>query len=412
MLEVNYTDPTLTDADKKAYEAKRANVFKGTIAVCAIYGALAFGMLLLVLFTQTGKQVLTDAMLPFTATFVAGTMLIIIFLIINIVKFEPTRLPRADYDATVCPDYWLLEKTPVDELEALNGKSRNLMRYRCRPDPKIFKMQGTSLVNADSDVTNWLYGGTTVYLTNEVVRKGPAQNLVFTTVAGKSDVTDVAVELSCPERAAEGYTNEVELSNPSGSWEGAQTVQVKMFVKAPNGNASMEFFIFEYDGGNRKFSSTVTTVTGDWAEVSFSYTLQYKKPSKVTFRIDNNCDWDTSRRIQITGIRMTQPTNTKTWKNQYGHWLGTQQDGVPMKSLSSASTGPGGYLYSNLSIMYPSINSGTGNGKVQCDMVYPAFLANLDLNKYPDTPNAIRCSYATTCGMPWSSACPAHTAPS
>lgn len=44
--------------------------------------------------------------------------------------------------------------------------------------------------------------------------------------------------------------------------------------------------------------------------------------------------------------------------------------------------------------------------KVDCKKLYPTFMSLYDVKTNPDTQNALRCAYASTCSIPWSSVCP------
>lgn len=60
--------------------------------------------------------------------------------------------------------------------------------------------------------------------------------------------------------------------------------------------------------------------------------------------------------------------------------------------------------------MYGEANSVVPNEptkvKLNCSMLYPQFMALKDLQNNPDSKNAMRCAYAKTCSLPWSSICP------
>lgn len=44
--------------------------------------------------------------------------------------------------------------------------------------------------------------------------------------------------------------------------------------------------------------------------------------------------------------------------------------------------------------------------KVDCKKMYPTYMSLYDVKQNPDNQNALRCAYATTCSIPWSSVCP------
>lgn len=133
----------LSDAELKAYETKKASWFKGTIAVCVVYGVFAVALLAIALFDARGRQFLSEDLLPFTITFVAGMILVIILLVIQITTFKPKKLENILYDREVCPDYW--KAVPATEAEMSNiasddNSEKHLMKIKCIPDPDVFAL--------------------------------------------------------------------------------------------------------------------------------------------------------------------------------------------------------------------------------------------------------------------------------
>lgn len=45
-------------------------------------------------------------------------------------------------------------------------------------------------------------------------------------------------------------------------------------------------------------------------------------------------------------------------------------------------------------------------GKLNCNMLYPDLMSAADRAAFPETPHRMRCQYARTCGINWTSACP------
>ena len=136
---VKYSD--LTEAELKAYRIDKKRFFKGTIAVCVVYGVFAALLLAVAFFDSRGRQILSEDLLPFVITFVVATILIIIFLVIQVATFKPKRLQQGVYDQDMCPDYWVLKETPWMDLNSNTVASdldKELMKYRCEPDPAVF----------------------------------------------------------------------------------------------------------------------------------------------------------------------------------------------------------------------------------------------------------------------------------
>jgi hypothetical protein len=130
----------LTDAELKAYQVNKAKWFKGTIAVCVVYGVLALILLFVAIFDLRGRQLLSDNFMPFTVTFVGGMIVVIILLVIQITTFKPKAFNKSVYDKDVCPDYWKAE-AEKNELPATTETSdQYLMRTKCVPDTSVFDM--------------------------------------------------------------------------------------------------------------------------------------------------------------------------------------------------------------------------------------------------------------------------------
>ena len=130
----------LTDAELKAYQINKAKWFKGTIAVCVVYGVFAILLLMLAMFNDQGRQILSEGLLPFTITFVGGMIVVIILLIIQITTFKPKTFQRSLYDRDMCPDYWkaVPANTETDIPSTANTSDQYLMKVKCVPDPEVF----------------------------------------------------------------------------------------------------------------------------------------------------------------------------------------------------------------------------------------------------------------------------------
>lgn len=133
--------PEATSEDLERFKVAKQNLFKGTIAVCVIYGVFALALLLLTLFYQPARNILGESMLTFVATLVGGMIFIIIILVIQVVTFKPLMFSKDIYDADMCPDYWKLQKLSQAEMDALPQElaadQKMLMSYKCVPDTDI-----------------------------------------------------------------------------------------------------------------------------------------------------------------------------------------------------------------------------------------------------------------------------------
>lgn len=120
------------------YEIKRVSLFKGTIAVCAVYGTIALIILLITIFTEFGKTVLADTMFAFTTTFIAGMILIVVILGISVSMYKMPDTDFSTYNTLSCPDYYTLEKEAVSNLGSYNTGIKNKMTYKCVADTNVW----------------------------------------------------------------------------------------------------------------------------------------------------------------------------------------------------------------------------------------------------------------------------------
>jgi hypothetical protein len=125
----------LTPSQQALYKSRRASYFKGTIAVCVIYGTLSLFLFVLAIASVKGRELLANDLLSFTVTFIAGMILIIIVLTLQVLNFKPPNYTGEDPAAMVCPDYWTLKETPKYVLDNVtNSEEKYLMQYMCQND--------------------------------------------------------------------------------------------------------------------------------------------------------------------------------------------------------------------------------------------------------------------------------------
>ena len=154
-------NPKLSAEDIKSYKVKKAQLFKFTVALCAIYGVIAFILLMITLFTSQGNLIFTQEIRPFTITFIGGIIFVIILLIIQIMSFKPIALTVNSYDRDICPDFWKLTPTPNNDpsLTAADAATKGLYQYQCTPDTSVYPSSTISstktlnLTNLDSTDT-------------------------------------------------------------------------------------------------------------------------------------------------------------------------------------------------------------------------------------------------------------------
>lgn len=122
----------------QVYNTKRSAMFKGTIAVCVIYGLFFLGILGMTAFTEMGRSLFAERLLPFTITMLAGTGAVVVLLLISIFTFKPTHVPLISYSQTACPDYWTFQTTPAATIQKmLDPSARFTAAYQCTVNQNV-----------------------------------------------------------------------------------------------------------------------------------------------------------------------------------------------------------------------------------------------------------------------------------
>jgi hypothetical protein len=176
-------NPKLSAEDIKSYKVKKAQLFKFTVAICAIYGVIAFILLMITLFTSQGNLIFTQEIRPFTITFIGGIIFVIILLIIQIMSFKPIALTVNSYDRDICPDFWKLTPTPSSDttLSSANAETKGLYQYQCTPDTSIYN---TYIPNSTGSSVN-AYGQTIVG-----TAEGSQSTTKYLTLSANTESTD------------------------------------------------------------------------------------------------------------------------------------------------------------------------------------------------------------------------------
>jgi hypothetical protein len=137
---------------EKEYEVNRGRMFKGTIAVSVTYGVIALFLVVLMFLSERTKQVLGIDLFAFSVTFIAGVLLIVTLLVIQILTFKKEK-PTLPTDLYQCPDYWELSETPPELVQRFPENVRAFVQYRCTPKPGVYdsRMMKTTLPSADTN---------------------------------------------------------------------------------------------------------------------------------------------------------------------------------------------------------------------------------------------------------------------
>lgn len=130
-------DQNFTEAENKAFQAKKKSMYKGTMAVCIVYGVLALGLGLIAMLSQSGKMMLTTQFNVFVITLVVGILLIIGLMAFTIAVAKPTKMETSVYERDACPDYWKLQPTEQAKLDAMDTNSRFVGQNVCIRDTNV-----------------------------------------------------------------------------------------------------------------------------------------------------------------------------------------------------------------------------------------------------------------------------------
>jgi hypothetical protein len=99
------------DRELRLFEQEKMDLYKGTFVVCIVYGLSAFILLVVILFTEWGKEFIYDKFAPAVITYILGSLVIVIYLLNAIFSIKPRKV-GTDFDSDsnlMCPDYWRLE---------------------------------------------------------------------------------------------------------------------------------------------------------------------------------------------------------------------------------------------------------------------------------------------------------------
>lgn len=129
---------------KEHNKVQRIRKFKGSIAITIIYAIFILLISIAGLVSTSAREIIFVQNRAFTVTFITGTVIIIIIMLINLFnkKKEPETLPPSSKysgERLECPDFWVLKETPKAELENIPDSAiRQKLKYYCE-DPRAPK---------------------------------------------------------------------------------------------------------------------------------------------------------------------------------------------------------------------------------------------------------------------------------
>ena len=119
-------------AEDKNRISKDNPLFKSTITVMIIYGAFILTFALIGFLSPIGRDLIFENGFAFSATFIIGTIVVIILLLIQVFSYSSDKETIFSGEEMVCPDYWELKKTPKEVLDKITDvQAKRLSTYYC-----------------------------------------------------------------------------------------------------------------------------------------------------------------------------------------------------------------------------------------------------------------------------------------
>lgn len=357
---VSGKEEELSDYDMAIYNLKKERIFWGTLAICITYAIIAFILFIASYLSEKVKAILLNRFFPFTLVFVIGTIAITIYLTYQVLDFKPVKINKNNnYDTLSCPDYWRLEKVPIDETkltdtQLFEGVNPGLFKYRCVMDPNIFNKADIAK-SANPTITNSI----------------PQANLRLTGVSKANDVVFPSDTITNPNDPNKYLYADLLTKNDD---------YYKDIVNSnlPQTELLKHNFIMN------------------------NYTLINSNDTsgllKFRYNIDNTSKMDTARKLNIYPLNSYDSDTTNSTYNSFDV---TSSDNKYMSVQIDASKPVIKYGSAD-----GSITNSIKNAPMACDRVYPLYLATKDVelskgNSKLDQ-NVLRCAYSKICGVPWS----------
>ena len=359
---VSDKEEELSDYDMTVYNLKKERIFWGTLAICITYALIAFILFIASYLSEKVKAILLNRFFPFTLVFVIGTIAITIYLTYQVLDFRPVKINKNNnYDTLSCPDYWRLEKVPIDETkpedkQLFEGVNPGLFKYRCVMDPAIFNKV---------DIAK---------STNKTVSGGiPTADLRLT---GANKANDVVLPTDTDIKNA-SYSNNYLYAN--------LVDKNSLYYKdIANSNLSQtELFKHNFIMNNY----TLTNSNDTSGLLKFRYNIDASK-------------MDTARKLNIYPLNFYDSDTTNSTINSFDVMANKYVSVAIDKSTNQPVINYGGTEETI------SDRNQIKNAPMACDRVYPLYLATKDIelskgNSKLDQ-NVLRCAYSKICGVPWS----------
>jgi hypothetical protein len=162
---------SLTAEEKRQYDLKRSGFFKGTIAVMVAYGVFILGISLVGIFSAKGRELLFVNGFSFTVTFIAGTILVILLLLVQLLTYKITPKTYYPGENMTCPDYWVLKKVPSTSPAPSDKIAASFSRYYCEnPDDAVLNTDMTTPTGSPGSAAAILRSAANVYKGNRIAQ--------------------------------------------------------------------------------------------------------------------------------------------------------------------------------------------------------------------------------------------------
>ena len=365
-------DLTPNEYDKAIYNERAEKVHKGTIAVAILYGSIALLLLLGSYLFDSFKVLLFNRFFIFTLIYIIGTILLISFLMYSVLNYKPIKIKRTyDYDYYSCPDYWTLEKIPLDngnqseyyQAFDTNNLSGNLFNYRCVMNPKIFSKLAIQQNNNSTNEKGFLY-----ISNNSSANNSPPANL---------EQNDYTTTYKTDDYTKQLFANLKDTTNVD---------------------------LYKYLSGNVLDTSNI---------IKYELTKNALIMNNYEIIPTETTDQYTTFRSKLQDSEILQDVNNDRYKINKIDFDYNTTDGVNTLA-SGAFTSIGNnnirvFKNGDLKIKTSSTSDYDQHIKtlpLVCDRFYPLVLANKDTelakNNLKLDNNILRCAYSKMCKVPWS----------
>jgi len=382
---VEEQDLNLTEYDMTIYEHRKEKIFKGTIAICVIYVLIALLFIISSYFAPSIKFVIFDKFLPFTIVFIIGTILLIIYLFSNILKFNPIKINKNyDYTNISCPDYWKLEYD--DNLKNYfdsNTINTHIFNYRCVLDSNIISKTDLYFNRKNQLGVADITGSTAIGMTGSAYNKLNTYNSINKDSIDSDNTKYIVADIKDTE-------NKKIVDKITGTFDS------NVYKNLVESSLLMNNYIFDSNA----------SIGNEWNKYRHISHITNSNAKNYGFS-ENIIDINTSAKrnelkLQVVNSDIKNTTGTNPISVN-AHTINIK------KNIVQDGSGTSSEYLDDANIKYDSNGNEVNLEKIPlvCNRVYPLLLAAKDKElskkssgKYDE--NILRCAYSKMCGVPWS----------